>query len=45
LYDGIEVISNTPLDNLDSVYEAKWSGPQVGMNTSYRLKALTIAIQ
>jgi hypothetical protein len=44
LYDGIEVISNTPLDNLDSVYEAKWSGPQVGMNTSYRLNNNIVSI-
>ena len=44
LYDGVEVISNTPLDNLDSVYEAKWNGPQVSMNAGYRLNNNIISI-
>ena len=44
LYDGVEVISNTPLDNLDSVYEAKWNGPQVSVNTDYRLNNSIISV-
>ena len=44
LHDGTELISNTALDNLDSVYEAKWRGPQISLNTGYRLNNYIVSI-
>ena len=37
IYDGLMIIGSADLTGLDSLYQANWSGPQLGLGLNYKI--------
>jgi len=44
IYDGSMVIGSANLTGLDSLYEANWSGPQLGLGLNYKINKSILSL-